>query len=389
MVRWIEDSGFLKNGLKSIPEFIHAAPVEHRTAFLKGLFSADGHATENGSVILTIQEENAREDVRQMLIGLGIRTTSMKGLNRDSFGQKQLSYKLSIKDRNIFWNQIGFIQEHKQSRIKEQLWIVEEIPKDILASLSKKCLDNGSCLSKIDRDVLVSAAAEKRSISKNRLMNLAEQTNTKLPDWLFDFHIEKVTELTNTEETIEMVDIEVFNDEHAFMLQGIQVHNSNNEFKLTAARDTGLRPLILKFQTFFNQRLFPIIDPLLARICEVKFSGLDAQSKEQESARLQQDMAIHMTYDEVLHEADKDKIGQALGGNFPFNERYQLILDKYMDVGAIRSAFFGDPGSIVDPLLKYKRDPFFIQWLQLLAQTNPAAVQALFAPKPYALEFLK
>jgi len=164
---------------------------------------------------------------------------------------------------------------------------------------------------------------------------------------------------------------------------------SNNEFKLTAARDTGLRPLILKFQTFFNQRLFPIIDPLLAKICEVKFSGIDAQSKEQESARLQQDMATHMTYDEVLHEVDKDKVGQHVGGNFPFNERYQLILDKYMNVGEIRGNFFGDPAAAVDPLLRYKRDPFFIQWLQLLAEVNPAAVQAYFAPRPYALEFLR
>jgi len=164
---------------------------------------------------------------------------------------------------------------------------------------------------------------------------------------------------------------------------------SNNEFKLTAARDTGLRPLILKFQTFFNQRLFPIIDPLLAKICEVKFSGIDAQSKEQESARLQQDMAIHMTYDEVLHEADKDPVGKHVGGQFPFNERFQLILDKYMNVGEVRGAFFGDPGAAVDPVLKYKRDPFFIQWLQLLAEVNPAAVKAYFAPRPYALEFLK
>jgi hypothetical protein len=164
---------------------------------------------------------------------------------------------------------------------------------------------------------------------------------------------------------------------------------SNNEFKLTAARDTGLRPLILKFQTFFNQRLFPIIDPLLSKICEIKFEGLDAQSKEQESARLQQDMATHMTYDEVLHEVDKDKVGKAFGGAFPFNERFQLVLDKYMDVGDVRTRFFGSPSGIVDPLLKYKRDPFFIQWLQLLAQTNPAAVQALFAPKPFALDFLK
>lgn len=164
---------------------------------------------------------------------------------------------------------------------------------------------------------------------------------------------------------------------------------SNNEFKLTAARDTGLRPLILKFQTFFNQRLFPIIDPLLAQICEIKFSGLDAQSKEQESARLQQDSALHMTYDEILHQADKDKVGKAMGGEFPFNERFQLVLDKYSNVGDIRGNFFGQPGAFVDPILRYRRDPFFIQWLQLLAETNPAAVKAYFAPRPFAMDFLK
>jgi hypothetical protein len=164
---------------------------------------------------------------------------------------------------------------------------------------------------------------------------------------------------------------------------------SNNEFKMTAARDTGLRPLIMKFQTFFNQRLFPIMDPLLSRICEIKFSGLDAASKEQESTRLQQDSALHMTMDELLVSVDKDPIGATLGGNFNFSERWQLAIDKYSNVGEIRGQFFGDVGAVVDPMLQYKRDPFWLQYMQLLAQTNPTAVQAYFAPKPYALDFLK
>lgn len=164
---------------------------------------------------------------------------------------------------------------------------------------------------------------------------------------------------------------------------------SNNEFKLTAARDTGLRPLILKFQTFFNQRLLPIIDPQLAKICEIRFEGLDAQSKEQESTRLQQDMPTHMTYDEVLHDTDKEPIGKHLGGKYPFNERIQLIHDKYLNVSDILGPFFGNPSAAIDPMLKYKRDPFFLQWLQLMAETNPNAVKAYFAPKPFALEFLK
>lgn len=164
---------------------------------------------------------------------------------------------------------------------------------------------------------------------------------------------------------------------------------SNNEFKLTAARDTGLRPLILKLQTFFNEILFPIIDPLLSKICEVKFSGIDAQSKEQESTRLQQDMPTHMTYDEVLHEVDKDPLGRNMAGEFPFNERWQLIIDKYKNVGEIMSTMFGDNGAIVDPLLRYKRDPFHLQWLQLMAEVNPGAVQAYLAPRPFAFEQLK
>ena len=164
---------------------------------------------------------------------------------------------------------------------------------------------------------------------------------------------------------------------------------SNNEFKLTAARDTGLRPLILKFQTYFNQRLFPIIDPLLAKMCEIKFSGIDSQSKEQESTRLQQDSALHMTYDETLVEVDKDPVGTHLGGSFPFNERWQIIADKYLSVGDIKASFFNDPAAFVDPMLRFKRDPFDLQFMQLLAQISPASVQAYFAPRPYAMDFLK
>lgn len=164
---------------------------------------------------------------------------------------------------------------------------------------------------------------------------------------------------------------------------------SNNEFKLTAARDTGLRPLVEKFQTFLNQRLLPIIDPILAKIVEIRLAGLDAQSKEQESTRLQQDMPTHMSYDEVLKEVDKDAVGEAFGGKMPFNERWQLIADKMMNLSEVRSRFFGDPAAMVDPMLQYKRDPFFLQYLQLMAQANPAALQAWFAPKPHALEFLK
>lgn len=164
---------------------------------------------------------------------------------------------------------------------------------------------------------------------------------------------------------------------------------SNNEFKLTASRDTGLRPLLLHFQTFLNEKLLPLIDPLLAKICEIRLAGLDAQNKEQESQRLQQDMPTHMSMDEVYRQVDKEPIGTYIGGAFPFNERWQLITDKYSNVAELKAEMMDSPASMVDPLLKYKRDPFFLQWMQLMAQANPSAVKAYFAPRPYAMELLR
>ena len=163
---------------------------------------------------------------------------------------------------------------------------------------------------------------------------------------------------------------------------------SSNEFKLTAARDTGLRPLVLKWQSFLNEKLFPIIDEELAQICYVQLAGLDAQSRDQESLRLQQDMPIHMTYDEVLDSVDKNPIGERLGGNFPLNERYQIVSDKTLTVGEIKDGFFGDPAALLDPMLRFMRDPFWIQNLNLLMQINPDAVKAYYAPRPYAKDLL-
>ncbi len=164
---------------------------------------------------------------------------------------------------------------------------------------------------------------------------------------------------------------------------------SNNEFKLEAARDSGLVPLIQHFETFFNQRLIPIIDPILAKIVVLKFAGLDAESREQEATRLQQEMPTSMSYDEVLTQVDKQPIGVGMGGEFPFNERIQLLMDKYLDVGQIKNRFYDSPAALVDPLLRFKRDPFSLQFLQLLSQIAPNSVIAMFAPRPMALDMLQ
>lgn len=164
---------------------------------------------------------------------------------------------------------------------------------------------------------------------------------------------------------------------------------ANNEYKLLAARDTGMRPLILKIQDFLNERLFPILDPELSQLCTIQLAGFDAQTKEQESVRLQTDMPIHYTYDEVMSETEKEEVGPAMGGNVPFNERYRQIIDTYKNTGDVMAHFLDSPASIVDPLLRYKRDQFWFQWLEMLGQTNPEALAAYMKTRSDSMQILK
>lgn len=163
---------------------------------------------------------------------------------------------------------------------------------------------------------------------------------------------------------------------------------ANNEYKLTAARDTGIRPLILKFQDFINDKLFQLIDPELAQICTITLSGLDADTRQDEALRLQQDAPIHMNMDEILEYVDKKSVGKHLAGKVDFNERYQVVVDKYLET----SNYMGhkiDPAHMVDPILKYRRDGFWFQQIEMMMQLNPQAVQAYFAYRPDAVEVLK
>jgi hypothetical protein len=164
---------------------------------------------------------------------------------------------------------------------------------------------------------------------------------------------------------------------------------ASNEWKITAARDTGIRPLILKIQDFLNEKLFPIIDKELSQLCNILLAGFDAETKQQESVRLQQDMPIHYDYDQILEEVDKEQVGDSLGGSLPFNEQYRSVLDTYVEVGKIQEHFTNSPAAIIDPMLKFKRDQFFFQQIEALSQYNPYAAQAYFVTRPDAMKVLK
>jgi hypothetical protein len=150
---------------------------------------------------------------------------------------------------------------------------------------------------------------------------------------------------------------------------------SNNEYQLEAARDTGIRPLVAQVQNYINQRIFPLIDKELSKIASIKFIGLDVETPEKESTRLQEDQAVHMSMDEVLEKVQKKAIGEEFGGRFLLNPQWQAVLDKYCYQGEIMEKFFNRAGASKDPTLKFINNPNWFQWQQLLMQMQQMQAQ--------------
>lgn len=150
---------------------------------------------------------------------------------------------------------------------------------------------------------------------------------------------------------------------------------SDNEYKMTAARDVGLRPLIFEIQDFLNTHVFPKIDEGLSKMYQITLAGLDAVDAEKESTRLQQDQNLHMTYDEILESVEKDMIGPEMGGKLPLNPQFNEMVSPYLTVGQIKEYFFKHEGASKDPRFNYYRDPFYFQQQQMLLQKAQMAMQ--------------
>lgn len=159
---------------------------------------------------------------------------------------------------------------------------------------------------------------------------------------------------------------------------------SNNEYKLQAARDVGIRPLLSGFEDFINTHLLPLIDPELAKKAKVKLVGLESDNAEKEAVRLQQDMALWETYDGVLERVEKPPIGRKWGGSIPLNPTIKSYWDQYFTVGEILEAHCDRKGAAQDPMLQYRRDPFFFQFLQFQQAQQQMQMQQQMAAQQQA-----
>lgn len=161
---------------------------------------------------------------------------------------------------------------------------------------------------------------------------------------------------------------------------------SNNEWKLTAARDVGLRPLLYDIQDFLNTHVLPKFFESLSKSHQLILAGLDKEDPEKESTRIQQDMGIHMSYNDILQVVEKDKIDKALGGEYPLNPQFQQIINRFLTIGEQMENFMGIKGAAADPRHNWYADPLWLQAQQLVMQKVQMAMQQQMMAQQAAMQ---
>ncbi len=123
MVRYFKGD----NREKRIPEFMFNLPLEYLSAFLRGLFTADGTVSiKRGvpEVRLTSINGALLSDVRKLLWLVGVSNSLFAESNPNSYKGKvsgTYSKHLRIKNKKAFADRVGFILERKQRKLLENL----------------------------------------------------------------------------------------------------------------------------------------------------------------------------------------------------------------------------------------------------------------------------
>jgi len=239
-VNWLLNIGFTPScGGKSIPDFLYTLPVKYKAAFLKGLFSADGHCGRKRNPGLSIVNESLRNQVKLLLLSLGIRTCLSEGKNKLVISGKERFYVegksyLKIKDKELFFEIIGFLQAHKQPRNiinlnetgKNSKVAHTTILKYLRLVRAANDAQGKKLLTARQRSDMNSILTGQDGCSVNRLLRFMAIGGIAPPEWLISYNFEPVVDIIKTDEVVPMYDIEVKDDRHQFCANGVIISNS-------------------------------------------------------------------------------------------------------------------------------------------------------------------
>ena len=144
------------------------------------------------------------------------------------------------------------------------------------------------------------------------------------------------------------------------------LNSPNNEWKLEASAERGLIPLLRFFEDLVNHDLLPEISPSLAEKYLFKFIGLQGETRQQEITRLQAEMSVHCTVNDLLRQVKKETLNKDVGGDLLLNGVWWSMIKECLTIGEIREKFFGDKEASKRPELAYIPSQMFLAWNQQL-----------------------
>ena len=229
---------------KTIPKVVYALKSDYRKSILRGLFSADGYvrgSRQGRSIELAVTSSELKSNVIDLLLSLGIRSNSFVEKNYGRSLSKAGDRRLLIKDKDRFMDGIGFIQQYKNDSYLERersSYVLDEAPVSFIRDFAmklrlfyKKLDKNNQFLTKIERHDLQNISSGNQKASLSKVLSYAEKMNYPIPSFLRDFNLTRVSSIRVYDEEVEMVDVEMFNESHQFIANGVVVHNSNRDME--------------------------------------------------------------------------------------------------------------------------------------------------------------
>lgn len=401
-------------GGKTIPPMLHVLPAEYRVAFVRGLFSADGNNAKLRSPKFTITNDRLRAQTRLLLASLGIRTSLSEGKSKVVIagrfrGRVQKPSYLEIKDRDAFFALIQPLQAHKQPRplakpneANKHSRVASTTVLHFLRQVREANAASGyALLTRRERMDLNSILIGQDGCSLPRLLRFLDKAQVLPPEWLTQHHFEPVVSVEQVDsDPIQMFDVQIYDDLHAFAANGVITHNSwrtpilnsedlqwismhsNNremefsawmdwvtklicavfgvdpleinfqfgntgqssslntgdqESKLAESKDKGLRPLSDHFTDVINSHL--IWD--LAPDFEFIFGGMFGSGEEADREALSKDGSTYKTVNEIRAQEDMAALPGEQGKAILNSTWIQWALQK--DAAAQQAQQGGDP----------------------------------------------
>ena len=153
------------------------------------------------------------------------------------------------------------------------------------------------------------------------------------------------------------------------------MQQANNEYKINYSRERGLLPILMFVEDMVNCDIVPAIDKDLAAKYKFVFTGYTDETAQTEIAQMQAEMTVYKSMNDLLVQAQKEKINTP-AADLPMNQAFWALIEKNYTRGEIRETFFGDKGATGRKELQYiPGDPAFLSWQQMLLAMDQAKEQ--------------